>query len=275
LVAKGFMVYTIEKSSDGDNMNLTPCENMGYFDEIDLFKAGYRNLLHMTSIDTNNIFLFGHSLGGLAAPQLAELHAPKGIVVYGTVLKPWCEYLLESIKIQLEWYGQDKAGLTDTIELIKPIIYDYFYSDKTEADVLKLPNGLFSLQFGLSYDTVTKLAIAGRTLDFHRQINQTNIARAWKNSNCKLLAMYGEADIAANNELDHVAIVNYVNSLRPNSATFKLIPETNHTFQKIGTMQKYIEMQSNPVQYELYAGAHFNYELFDEMTKWIALQEIK
>jgi hypothetical protein len=269
LVLKGYRVYTIEKSSIGDNLHIAPCETMGYFDEIKLFKAGYAHLLSMKQIDSSTIFLFGHSLGGLAAPQLAAMHPPKGIIVYGTGLKPWSEYLLDSYKIQLQYYGEDLGKIVDTLEAIKPDFYSFFYDLKSEEEILQSNSGLLAMQYGLSYDVKSKTAIAGRTLQFHKEINKTNLAEAWKKSNCAVLAIYGGADIAANNELDHVAIVDYVNRLRPNTATFMLEPETNHTFQKIGTMQQYIEMQQDPASYQLFAESHFNEELFVKITQWI------
>lgn len=223
----------------------------------------------MKDIDTTQIFIFGHSLGGISAPIIAEEFNPKGVVVYGTGLKPWSDYLLDAYLIQSRYYGIDLAELRDSVEFMKPAFYEYFYKGKSIDELSKNPDYLRALQMGLGYDPNTKMALAGRTPQFHRELNTHNLAKSWKNTKSFVLSIYGESDIAANNSIDHEIIAEYVNQNHPNKATYLMMPKTNHTFQEIGTMEDYIKMQSNPMEYEKYASQHFNTKLFDEVCNWM------
>lgn len=268
MVNKGFAVYSVEKMGTGDSYSNKPCEQIGFDDELNVFKEGYKNLKKQ-NIDTNQIFIFGHSLGGISAPLIAQVFQPKGVVIYGCGLKPWCDYLLDATIIQSLYYGSDLASLRDTVEFIKPTLYEFFYNNKSIDELVKDKTKLRALELGIGYNSLTKLAIANRTPQFHKEINQYNLAKAWKNTQSYVLSIYGEADIAANNDLDHKEIVRYVNEVHPNKANYLFIPKTNHTFQEIGTMADYIKMQSNPIEYEKFASQHFNSKLFDTVCEWM------
>ena len=269
MIERGFAVYCVEKLGLGDSYNGTPCDQIGYDKELDVFRAAYKNLLKMKDVDTTQIFIFGHSLGGISAPIISEEFNPKGVVVYGTGLKPWSDYLLDAYLIQSRYYGIDLAELRDSVEFMKPAFYEYFYKGKSIDELSKNPDYLRALQMGLGYDPNTKMALAGRTPQFHRELNTHNLAKSWKNTKSFVLSIYGESDIAANNSIDHEMIVEYVNQNHPNKATYLMMPKTNHTFQEICTMEDYIKMQSNPMEYEKYASQHFNTKLFDEVCNWM------
>lgn len=269
MVDRGFAVYRMEKADMGDNTNMPPCETMGFNEELNMYMAGYKNLLTLKYADTGNIFLFGHSMGGVTAPLLAEKFQPKAVVVYGTVFKPWMEYLLDAYRIQLQYYGVDLATIHDSLEAAKPYIYDYFYSDISIDEICKTKQGIAAMEMIMSYDANTKLGISGRAALVHKELNQHNLARAWGNTNGNVLAIYGECDIAANNADDHKALINYVNKIHPGKGQFWMAPKTTHTFEEIGTMEEFIEWQKDPPAYMQYAATRFNPKLFDYVCNWM------
>ncbi len=269
MIEKGFAVYCIEKLGVGDSYNGVPCEEIGYNKELDVFRAGYKHLLTLKEVDTSQIFIFGHSLGGISAPIIAQEFNPKGVIVYGTGLKPWSDYLLDAVLIQSLLYGGDLAALQETVESIKPTFFEYFYKNTPIEELVKSPNHLIALKTGLGYDETSRLAHAGRTPQFHKELNEHNLPLAWRETRSFVLAAYGEADIAANNSADHEAIVKYVNKVHPGKATYLFVPKTNHTFQEVGTMDEFIKMQSNQGEYQKYAAQHFNQKLFDTICDWM------
>lgn len=269
MVDRGFAVYRMEKADMGDNVNMLPCETMGFHEELDMYMAGYQNLLSLKQVDTANIFLFGHSMGGVVAPLIAEKYQPRGIVVYGTVFKPWVDYLIDAYLIQLQYYGEDLAVLRDTIEAAKPYIYDYFYSEKTIGEVIKTKKGLAAMELILNYDVNTGLGSSGRSARFHKEMNQHNTTRAWGHTKSAVLAIYGESDIAANNADDHKALVNYVNKIHPGKASFWQAAGTTHNFEEIGTMEEFIKWQANPAGFASFASTRFNTKLFDYACNWM------
>ncbi len=268
-VKLGYNVYFVEKLGMGDSYYNCSCNQVSFNKELDVYTEGYKNLLNLKSVNKETIFLFGHSLGGVVAPLVAEKFHPKGIIVYGTGFKPWSEYLFDAYLIQPQYFGADLAQLRDTLEQCKPYIFDYFYGRKSIDEISKTKKGLHALQTILGFDTTTNLCAAERTGQFHKEINQHNLAKAWKNTRSNVLAIYGEADLAANNADDHKGLVNYYNSIYPDKAKFWLYPKTNHGFQEIGTMADYVRMQENPTAYQNFAADHFNAKLFLDIAKWL------
>lgn len=269
MVERGFAVYRMEKGDMGDNVNTPPCEPMGFNEELAMYEAGYNNLLRLKEVDPTTIFLFGHSMGGITAPMLAEKFQPKGVVVYGTGFKPWQEYLFDAFIIQSQYYGEDLGKLRMALEKYKPYIYDYFYHDKSIEEIAKDPMGLMALQQILSYNPETGLVASGRSPLTFKELNQQPLARAWGNYDHDVLAIYGECDIAANNEKDHVALIEHINKKNPGNGTFWLAPKTTHTFEEIGTMEEFIKWQSNPQAFQQYAASRFNPKVFDYTCDWM------
>lgn len=269
MVERGFAVYRIEKGDMGDNVNTPNCEAMGFNEEVSMMEAGYRNLLTLNDIDTSKIFLFGHSMGGITAPLLAEKFQPKGVVVYGTGFKPWLEYLFDAYLIQLQYYGEDLATLRENVEKYKPFLYDYFYNQKPIDEICKNPLGLKAMEEILSYNPETKLGASGRSPLVFKEMNDHNLAKAWGNYKNDVLAIYGECDLAANNAEDHKNLIQYINKKNPGKGTFWLAPGTTHTFEEIGTMEEFINMQKNPQAFYQYAATKFNPKVFDYTCNWM------
>jgi pimeloyl-ACP methyl ester carboxylesterase len=268
MVDRGFAVYRIEKADMGDNVNMAPCETMGFNEELKMYQAGYAHLLQMPDVDTSNVFLFGHSMGGITAPLLTSIHQPKGIAVYGTVFKPWLEYLFDAYLLQQQYYGFDLAMLRAELETMKRPIFDYFYNDRSFSEVYATAAGKKAMQTIIEYNDQNKLA-AGRSPLCHKELNQQPLTAAWRNTTAKVLAVYGECDIAAIHPDDHQALVAYINKWRPGNASFLLEPGTTHNFEAIGTMQQFLAMQSDPVSFEKYAVTRFNEKLFDRICDWM------
>lgn len=272
MVEKGFNVYCVEKLGMGDSYSRIPCEEIGFNQELDVFREGYKNLLSYSGIDTSRIFIFGHSLGGVTAPLLAEQFHPKGVVVYGTVFKQWGEYLKDAIIYQASYFGESIDSLKKEVALMEPTFNELFVNGKSAKELALDTNHLSVLRRAFEYNVNTNLGLAGRTIEFHQEINSHNMAEAWKKSNTNVLAIYGESDIAANNSLDHEALINYVNKCHSGKGHFLLMPKTNHTFQEIGTMSDYVKMQADPAKYELFASKHFNTKLFDFVCEWMTIK---
>lgn len=272
MVERGFAVYRMEKADMGDNINQAPCETMGFDEELEMYKAGYQHLLTLDYVDTSKIFLFGHSMGGVTAPLLAEIFQPKGVAVYGTVFKPWMDYMLDAYEIQLQLFGADLAELRDSLAVYKPFIYDYFYNNKSLGEICKTAAGRSALANILSYNPSTGLGASGRSPLVFKEMNGHNLAKAWANTRSHVLAVYGECDIAANNANDHQALVNYVNKIHPGHGTFWLAPGTTHTFEEIGTMDEFIRRQADMPAFLSYAAQRFNPKVFDYVCTW--MQEI-
>jgi uncharacterized protein len=95
LTRAGFAVMRSEKSGVGDGTG-TPCRDMDFRAEVSLFTSAQKKLKTYEFVVTSNVFIFGHSAGGWVAPLVAAAEPVKGIVAYGTVVRPFGEYLVEN-----------------------------------------------------------------------------------------------------------------------------------------------------------------------------------
>ncbi len=83
LVRSGITVVKTEKPAMGDSEGYCDCTQNDLHYEIGAHKAGLHSLSNYNFIDSTQIFLWGHSLGGVIAPVLAQDYKPAGIAVYG------------------------------------------------------------------------------------------------------------------------------------------------------------------------------------------------
>jgi len=112
-----------EKSGVGDSTG-TPCRDVNFPDEVSLFTSALKKLKTYDFVDTGNVFIFGHSGGGWVAPLVAAEEPVKGIVVYGTVVRPFGEYLVENRR-RNRWLRSrpDLAQLADEQRLYAPLLH--------------------------------------------------------------------------------------------------------------------------------------------------------
>ncbi|MCU0353993.1 MAG: FG-GAP-like repeat-containing protein [Cytophagales bacterium] len=270
MVDRGYAVFRMEKGDMGDNTGLPPCLPMGFFDELAMYEAGYRHLLTLPQVDKFSVFLFGHSMGGITAPLLAQQFQPRGVVVYGTVFKPWLEYLCDAYIRQAVMQGEDYVSLRESLEKAKPHFYDYFYKNVPLEEVLKNPDGMAAFQLILGYNPATQIFSSGRSPLCYKELNASNVAGAWGNYQNHVLAIYGECDLAAIDSTDHAALINLINANRPGNGTFWFAPKSSHGFEEIGTMAEFLKLHSNPQAYNQYAAQRFNPKIFDYTCNWMS-----
>ena len=177
--------------------------------------------------------------------------------------------MLDAFRIQMGYFGEDPQKLDNALKKYKPFIADYFEGRQSIESIAANPTGLEALQLILSFDPATGLAASGRSPLVFKEINAHDLSKAWQQTSSYVLAIYGECDIAANNDADHKALVSWHNRTHPGKASFWLAPGTTHTFEEIGTMEDYIRWQSTPSAYYQYAENRFNAKVFDYVGNWL------
>ncbi|MBK7428690.1 MAG: hypothetical protein IPI60_17565 [Saprospiraceae bacterium] len=82
------------KAGMGDNAGLsTPCEALRFMEESNSYVASIRALKNRADVDSNAVFIIGHSMGGVFAPLVSQQTKVKGIIAYGTIGSNFIEYL--------------------------------------------------------------------------------------------------------------------------------------------------------------------------------------
>jgi pimeloyl-ACP methyl ester carboxylesterase len=228
LTRAGFVVMRSEKSGVGDSTG-TPCRDVGFKDEVALFTSALRKLKSYEFVDSQNVFLFGHSAGGWVAPLVAAAEPVKGIVVYGTVVRPFAEYLVENSR--RSWWRRtnpDLAQLEDEerqlAQLLHYLLVEKISVAETTAkhpELAPLAKKLFPRDDDHLYDL--------RSLQHFRELNDENVARVWSSLDIPVLALFGEFDIRTL-PMDHEYIAAIVNARHPGKASWQLLPKLDHGF---------------------------------------------
>ena len=178
-VKAGYAVVTIEKSGMGDSYNCLPCTEVDLATDIESFDAGYNYMEQLPFTDKNNLFIWGHSMGGIIVPEVAKRHHPKGVMVFGTTFRPWSEFLLEMHRVQkplLE--NQTYLQTEEFVRKIQKIYYEFFVLKKTREQLLQNPEYKDLVVSELEYKEGSN-NMWGRHWAFWPQIDSLNLAQSW------------------------------------------------------------------------------------------------
>ncbi|HBF88995.1 MAG TPA: hypothetical protein DDX39_10175 [Bacteroidales bacterium] len=262
LTKKGYVVMRVEKLGEGDCINTPNCKDVDLQTEIDGFEKGLQSLKKYDFVDTNNIFIWGHSLGGIEAPILAERNKVKGIVVAGTGLISWYEYILNMFRFQNPLMGADYVENEEEIAEYKKLLFEYLVMKKTPLELSENKKYKELLENGMQFDG--KDRIWDRNYKYWQQIDDLNQPKAFKNSEAHVLSIWSSADLEAFSEDEHKTIADIVNYYHPGKGTYLRMENTTHAFAKVKSMKDGIE-NSN---YD-YIINNFNPEILEETHKWI------
>jgi photosystem II stability/assembly factor-like uncharacterized protein/dienelactone hydrolase len=262
-VDAGYVTLRIEKSGLGDSKNTPPCEDCDLLDEIENFEAGLKKLKTLPYVDTNQIIIVGHSMGGIIAPAISAKNQVAGVVVYGTTAKSWFEYQIEMYRVQNALAGMNPIEVEQSVLDQYDLNYRYFVKKEKLEDLAKDPEADSVLRTSWEYDGKGK--IYSRNAEYWRQIQDYPHLENWKNTTAKVLVQFGESDFQAFSKDDHQQIVNTVNFFHPGNATLMTYPSTDHYFAKSGTMQE---------AYNKFANGQIQ-QLFDEYNNEVGLSAVQ
>jgi len=262
-VDAGYVTLRIEKSGLGDSKNTPPCESCDLLDEIENFEVGLKKLKSLPYVDSNQIIIVGHSMGGIIAPAISAKNKVAGVVVYGTTAKSWFEYQIEMYRVQNALAGMNPIEVEQSVIEQYDLNYRYFVKKERLEDIAKDPKADSVLRMSWEYDGNGK--IYSRNAEYWRQIQDYPHLENWKNTKAKVLVQFGESDFQAFSRADHQQIVNTVNYFNPGNATLMTYPSTDHFFAKSGTSQE---------AYNKFANGQIQ-QLFDEYNHDVGLSAVK
>ncbi len=262
-VDAGYVTLRIEKSGLGDSKNTHPCESCDLLDEIENFEVGLKKLKSLPYVDSNQIIIVGHSMGGIVAPAISAKNKVAGVVVYGTTAKSWFEYQIEMYRVQNALAGMNPIEVEQSVIAQYDLNYRYFLKKEKLEDIAKDTKADSILRTSWEYDGKGK--IYSRNAEYWRQIQDYPHLENWKNTKAKVLVQFGESDFQAFSRADHQQIVNTVNYFNPGNATLMTYPSTDHFFAKSGTSQE---------AYNKFANGQIQ-QLFDEYNHEVGLSAVK
>jgi len=228
LTRSGFVVMRCEKSGVGDSTG-KPCVEMGLHAEVADFMSAVKKLKTYDFVDATKVFLFGHSAGGWVAPLVASKEPVQGIIVYGTVVRPFAEYLVENHRRnQRVRYKRDPAGLETEVRQLGQFLRKVL-AEKREPEAVVKENPELAKAAKLVFATNPKLAYGVRSLRYFQEVEDQNMAEVWGGLGIPTLALVGEFDLRAS-AYDHEYLAEMVNARHPGKGTWKQIPRADHGF---------------------------------------------
>ncbi len=214
--AAGFATARLEKRGEGDSEG-PDCSLLGFEDE----RRGYAAALEHLSEQgfKGRIFLFGHSLGGIIAPLVVS-DAVAGVMVFGTVSKPWYDYMMENFDRQDRLAGLDDREIAERQALRAEFQKGLLYAGETPAElVARIPDSQYLPDVQLADDDT----YYGRSAPFFVELAAVNPARAWRQVWQPVLALHGQYDwVSARADHEQIA--------RLTGGKFQSVPGMDHGF---------------------------------------------
>lgn len=226
-IKAGYAVVTIEKSGLGDSYNCILCTEADLVTDIEVFDAGYRYMESLPFADKSNLFIWGHSMGGVIAPEIARKHKPRGVIVFATVFRPWSEFLLEMHRVQYPLDGRSYTETEAAVRGMQKIYYEFFRLKKSPDELYNIPEYKELVKAELEYKQGDN-NMWGRHWRFWQQIDSLDLAASWTAVECPVLSIFGGADYIACSALEHQLIERTVNAVHPGNCTNITIPDIDH-----------------------------------------------
>jgi pimeloyl-ACP methyl ester carboxylesterase len=229
-VQAGFLVFMAEKPGMGELSETAetskPCKDLTYPEEVAAFSAAFSGLENNPDVRRDQIFLFGHSMGGQTAPLIAKQHKVAGIITYGIHAKPWFEFMIDISRDQGERLGMDPVQLQEETAMMIPFLYDLMVSKQDWATLSA--RHAKALSGGVM--PAKGRYINGRDYTFWASLNDENFVKAWSEYEGQVLALYGEYDIASISAEGAERIARAVNFHHSGHAKAVILEKTDHNF---------------------------------------------
>ncbi len=268
LNALGYAIFRVDKPGTGMGPNPCNCAETGFYKELEVFQAGWDHLQDYDFVDKDQIYIFGHSMGGFEAPLLAadpEIN-PKGVAVYGTAFQSWYEYIINMLRFQEPRNGEDYIQFEKDMQEYTKLFYEHYTLHKPLDKIISNPTWKALLERDFALDAEGNILF--RRSFFWRELSEVNVTEAWAKTDAHVLSMYGEADFEVFNPFSMEEIVRIVNHYHPGKGKFVFLDGTNHSMINVGSMEKEVELKGSP-EYRNYLVNNFDWRLVTELHQWI------
>lgn len=252
----GYVTVRVEKPGVGDSEG-GPARLVGWDEEMDIYRQTLKALENYDFVDRDNVYVFGHSMGGCHAPVVCSEFPVKGIITYGTVFMSWLEWAIRSPRVQGILSGQTHAQVDDDVRKTTQF-YNYLYNEKKSISWIKKNHPeLAKMADDNSPDGVM---LGDRSIQYMQEVNDRNFGSYWsKLGKTRVLALFGEFDWIALRD-DQVYVADSVNAVNPGFAEFRVLPGADHIFAKCSSQQD---------SFANFGRQEFNPDLVKVVKDWI------
>jgi pimeloyl-ACP methyl ester carboxylesterase len=247
LTREGYVCVRAEKPGVGDNTKCTPCNEVGLVDEMLGYLEVVKTVKKYDYVDSNSVYIIGHSMGGVIGPMVAEKTNIKGIIAYGTIGSNYIEYLLKTRRTIGEAYGWKQS---ETNKYVKDACEcaAYYFVEKMKTSEAVAKNEICK-------DHLPVFDLRSRR--YNNEMYNLNFASLWEKYEGKALLLWGEADYVAAKE-DHEILLKAINEAHPGHGEFKTVKRSNHGMEEAANFQ---QARTSPGKY--------NPEVTGIILKWL------
>lgn len=227
LARAGYACARLEKPGMGDAQRSSkPCNQVGFLDEM----AGYADMIaqlkQRPDIDSTEVTVIGHSMGGLFAPLVAQRTPVQRIIAYGTIGSNFPEYLVKTRRTIGEAYGWDAPRTDAYIKNFCHCAVWYFADHMTTAEA--------TAKDSACADHLSVFDLRSRT--YNDELYAVNVPQVWETYTGKTLLLWGEADFIASRH-DHELLYRQLEARHPGLARFRVVQDADHGMDQADDFQ--------------------------------------
>ncbi|WP_311136265.1 alpha/beta hydrolase family protein [Hymenobacter cellulosivorans] len=248
LSRRGYATMRVDKTGMGDSQG-TPCLESDLLSEASGYKAGLAAIRQLSFVDQQNVFITGFSIGGVMAPLVAQGENLKGVVVFGTVSRTFIEYLLENKRNQSQLQGLPADSVDNLLRTYSAALHLLLTEKQTPAQVLA------------RYPAARRVLTFPQHYTYMQQWQDLNLPAYWQKLNTNVLALRGAADYISYS-IDHQLIADIVNRAHPGKASFVLLPDVDHHFNRAHDLAEAMRLDEQ-------ADPEKNFEFMRVILNWL------
>lgn len=227
----GMIVARTEKPGLGGSGG-PACAELGYDEEVAVHRAALEQLRRAAGVAPDSIFIFGGSMGGTIAPQLASGLAGtgvRGIIVAGSTAGTWLEHMIALDRRVMELRGLEADSVHALMAEHVRFHAAYLGEARTPVQIATAWSGARGVwQRIIGTDTLF-LRQYGRPVRFHHEAQRRNWPRYWAAVRVPVLVIHGEHDWIMP-EAEHLRILRALAPEIQSGASYVKVPGMGHDF---------------------------------------------
>ena len=167
--------------------------------------------------------------------------------------------------------GVDYEQIDKNFVAYRPFIYDFLVKKHTPA---QLANNTDYQPFIKEYfPNGDELAYGTQHYSYVQELSDIHLSSAWKKVNCSVLAIHGEYDLEAIDELWAKRVAEIVNHYHPEKGSYEVLKGTEHGYTLVPSMKDNVQMRMDGSFDWNSLAENFNQELVKVVTKWLENQQ--
>ncbi len=197
-----------------------------------MHRAALEQLRRAAGVDPDSIFLFGGSMGGTIAPQLAsgaDAGGVRGIIVAGTTAGTWLEHMIALDRRVMELQGLSLDSVHTLMAEHIRFHAAYLGQGRTPARVATDWSSARAVWRRIIGTDSSLLHHYGRPVRFHHEAQRHNWPRAWAAVRAPVLVIHGEYDWIMPED-EHLRILGALSPGIRSRATYLKAPRMGHDF---------------------------------------------